>query len=230
MNRIASGIEGFDKIVGGGLPEKDIILLSGECGTGKSVFGMQFIVSGKDHGIFVSFEDDIPKITETSSVFGWDLKALEQQNKIKLLRYDPFKLEDIIEIMESHIREINAKRVVIDSVSALGMYMKDASEIRRMLLQIESVLRRNGCTGILISELNPDRHSISRFGVEEYVTDGVIVMKRYLSDGEYHRGISVLKMRGSEHSSFIHKYSISKDGIGITEKLNTNKLMPQFKG
>jgi KaiC/GvpD/RAD55 family RecA-like ATPase len=219
MNRVPSGIKGFDELVGGGIPERDIILLSGECGAGKSVFGLQFLVSSKSNGIYVSFEDDAAKISETAAVFGWDIKKLQKEDRIRVLRYDPFKLEDIIEIVESNIKEIDAKRVVIDSVSALGIYMKEISEIRRMVLQIESALRKNGCTALLISEIIPGRHGISRFGVEEFVTDGVVSMKRYTSKGEIVRGLEVIKMRGTKHSLNVHSYEITKDGIIVGDRL-----------
>jgi KaiC/GvpD/RAD55 family RecA-like ATPase len=216
---MASGIDGLDKITGGGVPKKDIILLSGECGAGKSIFGMQFLLRSRDCGVYVSFEDDVQKIAENAAVFGWDVKALEKANKLRVLRYDPFKLEDIIEVIESQIREIGATRVVLDSVSALGIYMKDVSDLRRMILQVDAILRKNGCTSILISEIVPGNPGISRFGVEEFVTDGVITMRKYLSQGEYKRGLTVWKMRGSEHSLAIHGYKITKGGIVVGERM-----------
>lgn len=219
MNRIPSGIPGLDKIISGGIPEKDIVLLSGECGSGKSIFGMQFLMALRERGIYVSFEDEVPKIAETAALFGWDIKALEKADKLRIFRYDPFKLEDVIELVESHIKEIHAQKVVLDSVSAMGMYMKDVSEIRRMILQIENVLRKNNCTTLLISEIVPGKPGISRFGVEEFVTDGVIVMGKYLLNGEFRRGLTVVKMRGTEHSNAIHSYEISKHGISIGAKM-----------
>jgi KaiC/GvpD/RAD55 family RecA-like ATPase len=215
LDRVHSGITGLDAIIGGGIPAKDLILLSGECGSGKSILGLQFLIESRDSGVYVSFEDDISKITDTASVYGWDIKSLQRANKLRLLRYDPFKIEDIIEVIESNIREIGAKRVVLDSVSALGIYMKDASELRRMMLKIDAVLRKCGCTSILISEMVPGTKGISRFGVEEFVSDGVLVLRRYFIDGKYRRGLVVWKMRGSEHSHEIHSYDISNTGFSI---------------
>jgi len=219
MNRILSGIPGLDKIIGGGIPEKDIVLLSGECGSGKSIFGMQFLMALRDKSVYVSFEDEVPKIAETAALFGWDIKALERANKLRIFRYDPFKIEDIMELVESQIKEISAEKVVLDSVSAMGMYMKDVSEIRRMILQIENVLRKNNCTALLISEIVPGNQGISRFGVEEFATDGVIVMRKYLLNGEFRRGLTIMKMRGTEHSNAIHSYDISRKGITVGAKM-----------
>jgi circadian clock protein KaiC len=220
LDRVHSGILGLDQIIGGGIPKNDLLLLSGECGAGKSIFGMQFLVESKDPGVYVSFEDETNKIIETAGIFGWNLKTLQSQNKIRILRYDPFKIEDIIEVIESNIREIGAKRVVLDSVSALGIYMKDASELRRMMLKVDSVLRKNGCTSILISEMVPGKSGISRFGVEEFVADGVIVLKKYFKDCQYERGLTVVKMRGTEHTQKIHSYTISGSGFAVGEEMS----------
>ena len=213
INRVNSCVPGLDKIIGGGIPEKDVVLLSGECGTGKTIFGLQFILQSKDSGVYVSFEDEPERIAASALAFGWDARKLEKANKLRILKYDPFKLDDIIEIVESNIKEISAKRVVLDSVSALGMYVKDVAELRRMILQLEQILRKNGCTSVLTSEIVPGTEGISRFGVEEFVADGVIAIRHVISGGEYRRGLTVWKMRGTDHSKKIHPYKITSQGI-----------------
>lgn len=191
--------------------------MSGTCGAGKTIFGLQFLLSeaAKEPGIYVSFEEPLPQIEDTAKAFGWDTQKLEKADKLRFLKYDPFKLEDIFEIIESNIREINARRVVIDSISALGVYVKDPTELRRMILQVSSMLRKNNCTSVLISEILANENSISRFGVEEFVTDGVIVLNNVLVSGEYRRGLSVWKMRSTDHSKKIHPYRISSKGFVV---------------
>ena len=218
MKKIKSGIEGLDEIAGGGIPKNDIILLSGVCGAGKTIFGLQFLYKSaeKEPGIYVSFEEEPEQIKEAAMAFGWDMSGLEKRNKIRFLKYDPFKMEDIFEIIESNIIDIGAQRVVIDSLSALGIYMKDITEVRRMMVQTSSILRKNNCTSVFISEILPEkRNAISRFGVEEFVTDGVIVMHHSLLGGEYRRGVSVWKMRASNHSKKIHPYKINESGLVV---------------
>lgn len=216
MNRVQTGIYGLDELIGGGIPEKDLILLSGMSGSGKTIFGLQFLHSQamRTPGIYVSFEEELEHIRNTARTFGWDIEKMEKLNRLRILKYDPFRLEDILEIIESNIRELKARRVVIDSISALGIYMKDPTELRRMILQISSVLRKNDCTSILISEiLSPGR--LSRFGVEEFVTDGVIVLNNLLAGGEYRRGINIWKMHITDHSRKIHPYKITPRGFTV---------------
>jgi len=217
MERIKTGVLGLDELMEGGIPEKDLILLSGVCGSGKTIFSLQFLCSkkSKEPGIYVSFEEELPQIKSTASRFGWDAEKLEEEDRIKFLKYDPFKLEDIFEVIENNIRKMKAKRVVIDSISSLGIYVKDTADLRRMILQMSNMLRKNDCTSIIISEIMSGKESLSRFGVEEFVSDGVILLHNLLIAGEYRRGISIWKMRATNHSRKIHPYKITDRGIVI---------------
>lgn len=210
--RVSTGVKGLDALIGGGIPENDLVLVSGICGAGKTILGLQFLFSSKEPGIYVSFEEELEQIKSTASKFGWN----PDDKRVRFLKYDPFKIDDIFEIIESNIRAVKARRVVIDSISALGVYVKDAPELRRMILQTSSMLRKNSCTSILISEILPSKGSaFSRFGVEEFVSDGVIVLRNNLISDEYRRGISVIKMRATDHSKKIHPYKITPSGFVV---------------
>ncbi|MBS3053086.1 MAG: AAA family ATPase [Candidatus Aenigmarchaeota archaeon] len=217
MKRITTGINGLDDLLEGGIPERSLILLSGTSGTGKTVFSLQFLynVAKYEPGIFVSFEEDISKIKEMAEVFGWDIERYENENKLRFLRYDPFRIEDILEVIENNIREIGAKRVVIDSISAIGLYMRDPPEIRRMILQISNVLRKNNCTAVLTCDILAGKESLSRFGVEEFVVDGLVLLHNFLDKEEYKRSINIWKMPSTNHSRKIHPYSITKEGFTV---------------
>lgn len=217
MNRVSSGVQGFDELVNGGIPRHDVVLLSGVAGSGKTAFGLRFAT--EEPGIYISFEDEIDQLHEAADSFGIGTKKLIEENRLRILKYDPFRLEDILEIVESSIREISAKRVVIDSISALGIYMRDPTDLRRTILQMNAVLRRNSCTGLLISEILPHKPALSRFGMEEFVADGVIIMQNFLISGTYKRGLSVWKMRLTDHSKAVHEYEITSKGIAISEKI-----------
>ena len=215
MDREKTFIPGLDELIGGGIPDGDVVLLSGTCGAGKTIFGLQFLCMSDEPGIYVSFEEEIAKLKDTAILLGWDIDELENSNKIRFLKYDPFKIEDVFDIIESNIREIGAKRIVIDSISALGVYEKDPAELRRMILQVSFMLRKNACTSILISEIIPGTKRLSRFGVEEFVSDGVILLHNFSIGGEYRRALSVWKMRSTEHSKKIHPYKISSEGFVV---------------
>ncbi len=216
MKKLSSGITGLDKILGGGIPERYVLLLSGTCGAGKTVFGLQFLTQSDEPGVYVSFEEELDELRQNALVFGWDLEKMEKRNKLRLLKYDPFRMEDILEVIENNIREIGAKRVVFDSVAALGIHMKETSELRRMILQINNIMKKNKCTTIIISEIVPGSTALSRFGVEEFVSDGVIVLNNFISNGQFKRSIIVWKLRGVNHSRSVHPYSISDKGITIS--------------
>ena len=214
MKRIPSGIQGLDKLISGGIPEKYTVLIGGGTGTGKTIFGLQFLCTQDDPGIFLSFEEELDQLRETSKSFGWDAGEGGKSRKIRFLRYDPFKLEDVFDILEQNIRELNARRVVMDSISTLGTYMHDIADLRRTILQIENLMKKNNCTLLLMSEINQPG-ALSRFGVEEFICDGVITLGKKLAENKYERIMSIHKMRGTDHSMKIHDYDITKSGIRV---------------
>ncbi len=216
MERVKTNIPGLDELIQGGIPKNDLVLLSGTCGAGKTVFGLQYLCLSNDMpGIYISFEEDVEQIRNTAKSFSWDIEPKEKDNTLRFLQYDPFKIEDIFEVIENNIREMNAGRVVIDSISSLGIYVKDSAELRRMILQINKMLRKNKCTSILISEVLPNQKALSRFGMEEFVTDGVIVLHNFFVSGKYRRGISIWKMRSTNHSRSVHPYEINNHGFVV---------------
>ncbi len=214
--RIASGIRGLDEIIDGGIPENFVVLLTGEVGTGKTIFGLQFLCSAKEPGVYMSLEKEVSELRETSKSFGWDAERLEQERRLNLVKFDPYRLEDVLEVIENSIREIKARRIVIDSISTLGIYVREISELRHIIIQLGTVMENNRCTALLTSEI-PHQGTLSRFGVEEFVSDGVIVLGKSLSADEYVRTVHISKMRMSNHSKKIYKYDITKEGIVITK-------------
>jgi len=220
--RIKTGIPGLDEIISGGLVPKSLNLLTGTTGCGKTIISSQFIYNGlKDYdqpAVYVSFEEPIESIKGNCLEFGWDFASYEKKEKVAFVRYDPFHVEDIYELIETNVKKLNAERVVIDSVSALGLYVRDAPEIRRMIFNIAFLLRKLNCTTILVSEILPMQEALSRFGVEEFVTDGVIVLYYTRVGSQFSRSLTVWKMRNSNHSNKIHPYRITDKGVIVYPK------------
>jgi KaiC/GvpD/RAD55 family RecA-like ATPase len=219
--RIKTDIPGVDELIEGGLIPNSLTLVTGTTGTGKTLFSSQFLWNGikqNQPGLYVTFEEPPENIKKNVLNFGWDFSKPEKQNKILFVRYDPFHVEDIYELIESNIKKINAQRVVIDSVSALGLYIRDAPEIRRMVLNTSLLLRKLKCTSLLTSEILPEQKSLSRFGVEEFISDGIIVLYHTRTDSQYARSMTVWKMRGTKHSLKLHPYQITDKGIEVYPK------------
>jgi KaiC/GvpD/RAD55 family RecA-like ATPase len=220
--RVKTNIPGLDDIINGGLLPRSLNLLTGTTGTGKTILSSQFIYNGlKDFdqsAVYVSFEEPIESMKENCLSLGWDFSPYEKKEKMVYVRYDPFHVEDIYELIETNVKKINAERVIIDSISALGLYVRDTPEIRRMIFNIAFLLRKLNCTTILVSEILPMQESLSRFGVEEFVTDSVTVLYYNRVGSQFSRSLTVWKMRNSDHSNKIHPYKITNKGIIVYPK------------
>jgi KaiC/GvpD/RAD55 family RecA-like ATPase len=219
MEKIKSGIPGLDEIMNGGIPKNQLTLLTGTSGTGKTILCSQYVYDGakkfNEPGVYLSFEEPIRSIKENAKTFGWDFKELEKAKKFSFLRYDPYHIEDVFDLLESEIRMLNASRVVIDSISALGLHIKDKTELRRMIFNLSTILRKLDCTVMMTSEIVPGSTGISRYGVEEFVADSVIVLYYERVQSTFLRAIQVWKLRGSDHSKKLHPYKIDSNGITV---------------
>jgi len=218
--RIKTGIPGFDDILGGGFLKSDLVLLTGATGTGKTVFATQFLYNSvklyRAPSIYVSFEERPEDIKTNALRFGWDFRSFEKQNLVVFVKYDPLHIEDIYGLIENNIHEIGAERVVIDSITGLGLNIRDPGDLRSAIFNIGRMLKRSGCTSLLTSEAPSENPLIlSTFGVEEHVTDDVVVLYKIPKGTSFSRALTVWKMRGSAHSEKIHPYIITKYGITV---------------
>jgi KaiC/GvpD/RAD55 family RecA-like ATPase len=219
MERVKSGIPGLDEITNGGIPSNQLMLLTGTAGTGKTILCSQYIYTGVkkygENGVYLTFEEPSDMIKENVKVFGWDLAALEKSGKFQFIKYDPYRIDDVIEILESTIRETEAKRVVIDSVSALGLHVKDTEELRRLIFSLSTTLMKLNCTTIMVSEIVHGTPGLSRYGVEEFVADSAVVLYYERYQTQFSRAIQIWKLRGSTHSEKLHPYVIGPKGIVV---------------
>lgn len=222
MERVKTGIPGLDEIMHGGIPAGQSVLLSGTAGTGKTILASQFLYVGakkyKEKGVYLSFEEPSESIKKNALNFGWDLTPLEKDEMMSFVKYDPYHVDDVVNHLEAKVREMSAKRVVIDSLSALGFYLREDTNFRRMLFNLYAVLQKLDCTTVMLSEVLPKSESISRNGVEEFVSDSVILLYYSRVDSSFSRAVQVWKMRGSSHSERLHPYKITNAGIVVYPK------------
>jgi circadian clock protein KaiC len=182
VQKIRTMIEGFDDISHGGMPLGRTTLVSGTSGTGKTLFAVQFLYNGiinfDEPGIFVTFEESPNDIIKNASSFGWDLQELVEQGKLFILDASPdpegqdivgnFDLSALIERIQYAIRKYKARRVSIDSVTAVFQQYEAAGVVRREIFRLVARLKQVGATTIMTTEREEEYGPVARFGVEEW--------------------------------------------------------------
>ncbi len=220
--RVKTGIKGLDELIGGGIPVRSSILLAGGAGSGKTTIAMEFLYNGVtkfgENGVFISFEEGAEDL-KRNLPFDWDLDSLISSKKLLIVRYDPYQYEDIIDLIRTNVKEINAKRVVIDSLTALNLYVENVKDVRKLIIDINEQLSSLGCTSIYTGEIKSDvPQQISRFGVEEFIADGVILLLLNSKGSELTNAIWVRKMRGTKHDKKMHPFKFGENGIVVYSK------------
>lgn len=221
QEKVPTGISGFDELVLGGLRKSSMNIMEGGAGSGKSIFCMEFLIHGierfNENGIFVSFEESEEELLKSMEEFGWNLRQKIRDNKLAIVFYEPEQVERVIvtgggpilDIIES----INAKRIVIDSLSAYTMLYRDKLQQRKVGLKLFEAVRKWNCTALLTVETDP---GLSRQpSIEEFEVDGVILLYHSRTGNVRERSIEILKMKGVKHSNKIHPLKITGKGIQI---------------
>ncbi len=239
IERIKTGIEGFEEISHGGLPKNRLTLISGTPGSGKTIFSTQFLVKGITKndvpGIFVTFEETPLDIKVNMKNFGWDIDRLEKKNKWSFVDASPhpgdhfiingnYDLGGLLTRIKSKVNKFGAKRLVIDSLGSIMNKFPNKSIIRNELLQLKMELRRLGVTTVLTAERYEVNSISSRHSLEEFLSDNVIILRNRTSMEKRRRTIEILKFRGSSHESGEHSFTIRKNrGIVVISFLASEK-------
>ncbi|MEB3357591.1 MAG: circadian clock protein KaiC [Synechococcales bacterium] len=229
VQKIRTMIEGFDDISHGGLPIARTTLVSGTSGTGKTLFAVQFLYNGiiefNEPGIFVTFEESPSDIIKNAYSFGWDLQKLVDEGKLFILDASPdpegqdvvgnFDLSAIIERIQYAIQKYKAKRVSIDSVTALFQQYDAASIVRREIFRLVARLKQVRVTTVMTTERVDEYGPVARFGVEEFVSDNVVIVRNVLEGERRRRTIEILKLRGTTHMKGEYPFTITNNGVNI---------------
>ena len=240
LERVRSGIKGLDDLIEGGFPRGRTILIAGASGTGKSILGLQFIYKGaveyNEPGVYVTFDENPDKIRQDMLKFGWDIAALEKKDKMAILdgtsaRAGAPSDEEhmlmpgidfnrlLVEIM-GVVRKIGAKRLVVDSIPAMGQLLEKEGDIRRSILKLSFTVSKADVTTLITTELQEQDvksgfAKFSKYDVEEYISDGVILLNMLTIGSDESRTAYIRKMRGTKHSLGIHPMHIDDQGITI---------------
>jgi KaiC/GvpD/RAD55 family RecA-like ATPase len=236
VERVKTGIIGLDDKIEGGFVKGSVNLITGKTGTGKTSLCCSFLYQGAkegEPGLYVTTEERVEDIkNDIKAMFGWNFDELEKKKLIKLLSIKPIfpnkEIQDINRLIrlyilnflsqiEKSIKDIKAKRVVVDSVSIIEMFIKDEYISRVALNSLTEKLRELGVTSLLTGTIPEASESLSGGGIIEYIVDSVIKLDFVPVAEEYKRTLNVRKMRRTNHSTMIHPFVVTKDGIKIIE-------------
>lgn len=218
-NRVVTGIEGLDSLIEGGLPRNSVIIVAGGPGAGKTIFSAQYIHHGAlngEKGVYVSFGEAADTFKEYMQRFGLDFQKLEKEGKVVILDLTVPKLglETNLDLIEQRVRDLGAKRLVIDSFSAIALALGERVDVRTTLHMLTKLLREIKCTTIMVVDISIGSKTIGT-GLEEFLADGIVILDTSLEGGQLQRGLLVRKMRGTNHSIRTNPYIISGQGLVV---------------
>ena len=221
-----TGITGFDEITNGGLPENGVTLISGSAGSGKTLFGVNFLINGannyKQPGVFLTFEETPDEVYKDVASLSLDLKALVLQKKIFLehvllehkdIQELDFNLEGLFIRLEDAIDSIGARRVVIDSIESLFAGITDVGVLRLEIKRLFRWLKVKNVTAIVTGELA--QNSYTRHGLEEYISDCIVLLDNRVNDEIAVRRVRIIKYRGSSHGTNEYPFVIDNKGLSV---------------
>ena len=238
VERVKTGIKGLDELLEGGIPRGRTVLVTGGSGTGKTIFGMQFIYYGAlngEPGVHLTMEEKPKNVRKEMAEFGMDVTKMEKEGKIAMidaslvrlglesdekftLAPESFDINHLIQNLIMTARNINAKRVVIDALPSLDVLLdSDNTKVRNAIIEINYLLQENDLTSVLLDEMPSGKESYSRHDVEEFVVDGLIILDKIESLDK--RSLLISKMRGTKHELKPVNFDISSGkGISVESK------------
>src|ERR1017187_5536528 len=223
-----TGIQGLDEITGGGLPRGRPTLVSGGAGSGKTLFGLEFLVRGatkySEPGVFISFEESIPDLTENVASLGFDLPRLVAGKKLfldhvritrsEIAETGEYDLDGLFIRIADAVQQVGAKRVVLDTIEALFGELPNPGILRAEIRRLFGWLKEKGLTTIITAERDrPEK--LTRHGIEEFVSDCVIVLDNRVREEISTRRLRIVKYRGSTHGTNEYPFLIDEHGISV---------------
>lgn len=237
--RVRSGILGLDELMEGGFPRGFSYAILGGPGSGKTTFGAQFICKGAsiygESGIYVTFDEPPYSITNNMRRYGWNFYDLENRGKFCFVDVSPimsdkpgqyvvksgflgkeeFNVDGVIGAINEARRKVDAKRCVIDSMTALQLQLKDEFETRIQTLKLIKALTEMKLTTLLLTEKQEERIDVQKFSTTEFLAQGVIILNIYRIGDSAVRALEIRKMRGVKHMEKLCPLKITNEGIEV---------------
>ena len=227
LAKAPTGIRGLDEITGGGLPQGRPTLICGGPGSGKTLLALTFLVNGALHfdepGVLLTFEENVAELAADVASLGFDLPALIAASKLavdyvrversEIEETGEYDLEGLFVRLEYAIRAVGAKRVVLDTIESLFAGLKNDGVLRSELRRLFRWLKERGVTAVITGERGEGL--LTRQGLEEYVSDAVILLDHRVHDQVSTRRLRVVKYRGSHHGTNEYPFLIDADGVSV---------------
>jgi circadian clock protein KaiC len=227
LSKARTGIAGLDEVTGGGLPQGRPTLVCGPAGCGKTLLAMEFLVRGTtefgEPGVFVAFEESAADLEANVASLGFDLAGLEAEGRLvidhvnvvagQLEEAGDWDLDGLLLRLGASIDAIGAKRVVIDTIETLFGAFANTAVLRSELRRLFGWLKDRGVTAVITGERGDGR--LTRYGIEEYVSDCVIVLDHRVTEQTSTRRLRILKYRGSLHGTNEYPFLIGESGISV---------------
>lgn len=240
QSRVPTGVEGLDEMLGGGLPQGRCVLVCGAPGSGKTIFGIQFLYSGavkyNEAGLYITLDENPNHLKQNLAGFGWNLNELEKNRKFMIIDASPmrtvpakvkmgqfiigkkdFNMLSLIHIINDRVQEIGAKRLVIDPITMLVLQYPEVSERRSAILNLFEALIDLGTTNLVVTEMRTTSLE-RRIRAEEFLAHGVIVFHNFAHNGRIISAVQIEKMRGVSHDKQLRPYEIGENGIEVFPK------------
>jgi circadian clock protein KaiC len=243
LERVKTGVNAFDELVMGGLPRGRTTVVGGTPGSGKTVFATQFLAHGianhGENGVFVTFEEPPADIEANMRGFGWDLARWRKEGHLAFVDASPsaasddlvigdYDLAGLLSRIEHAVKNVNARRVVLDSLTQLfDHFIGEPKVLRRELFRISSALKKSKLAVLMTAERNSEYGEITRHRLEEFVADNVVILRNVLQREKRRRTIEVLKMRGSHHVEGEAPFTLLENKGAIAIPLSSLRLEQQ---
>jgi len=228
LSKALTGIQGLDEVTGGGLPCGRPTLVSGGAGSGKTLFGLEFLVRGAtqfgEPGVFMSFEETIPDLAKNAASLGFDLDRLVAEKKLfldhvsitrgEIADTGEYDLDGLFIRIADAVQRVGARRIVLDTIEALFGALPNPAILRAEIHRLFAWLKQKGLTTVITAERDrPDK--LTRHGIEEFVSDCVIVLDHRIREEISTRRLRVVKYRGSTHGTNEYPFLIDEQGISV---------------